>query len=114
MRLGALGAAVALAAFGAHTTWAAARAPTLAERISANGVDRAMLLVGDPPPGRTLRVNGASAYGFGAEYPAPPPRRCASRWNARDTTPAGSTHAAVRRPSARRSAVRTTERGAGY
>ncbi|MZE77651.1 hypothetical protein [Streptomyces xinghaiensis] len=71
VRLGALGAAAALAAGVAYTTWAAAQPPTLGEWISANGVDRGMLRVGDPPPGYTLRGVGASEDGFSAHYARP-------------------------------------------
>ncbi|MFI8348329.1 hypothetical protein [Streptomyces sp. NPDC085596] len=71
VKLGALGAAAALAAVGAYAVWAAAQAPTLGEWITANGVDRAMLRVGDPPPGYALRVLGASEDGFGVDYERP-------------------------------------------
>lgn len=71
VRLGALGAAAALAAGGPYAVWAAAQPPTLDEWITANGVDRAMLQVGDAPPGYTLRVGGASEDGFGADYERP-------------------------------------------
>ncbi|WP_158710998.1 hypothetical protein [Streptomyces albus] len=71
VKLGAAGAAAALAAGVAYAAWAAAQPPTLGEWISANGVDRGMLRVGDPPPGYTLRGVGASEDGFGAHYGGP-------------------------------------------
>ncbi|MFD8075085.1 hypothetical protein ACFV3E_20850 [Streptomyces sp. NPDC059718] len=67
-RLTALAAAAVLAVGGAYAAWDAARPPTLDAWLSANGVDRALLRVGDPPPGYTLHVGGASADGFGARY----------------------------------------------
>ncbi|MGD9485377.1 hypothetical protein WDH52_19370 [Streptomyces sp. TRM70308] len=75
VRLAALGAATALAAGGAYAAWAATQPPTLSEWLSANGVDRAMLRVGEPPPGYTLHVLGASEDGFGAEYERSPSAR---------------------------------------
>ncbi|MBG0855413.1 hypothetical protein I2W78_27115 [Streptomyces spinoverrucosus] len=71
VRLGALGAAVVLAVGGAYGAWAASQPPTLDEWINVNGVDRGLLRVGDPPPGYTLRVLGASEDGFGADYERP-------------------------------------------
>ncbi|TXS49921.1 hypothetical protein [Streptomyces sp. t39] len=68
IRLGALGTAAALAAGGVYTAVDASGPPTLDEWITANGVDRAMLMVGEPPPGYTVRVLGASEDGFGADY----------------------------------------------
>ncbi|MEU1542718.1 hypothetical protein ABZ461_32380 [Actinacidiphila glaucinigra] len=67
-RFAALAAAVVLAAGGAYAAWDAARPPTLDEWMSANQVDRALLLVGDPPPGYALHVGRAGADGFGARY----------------------------------------------
>ncbi|CAL9571109.1 hypothetical protein SUDANB6_04863 [Streptomyces sp. enrichment culture] len=69
VRATALGAAVALAAAGACAAWDAARPPALDTWITANGVDRTLLRVGDPPAGRTLSVQGASEDGFGVDYP---------------------------------------------
>ncbi|MDT9686331.1 hypothetical protein RND61_30310 [Streptomyces sp. TRM76323] len=71
VKLGALGVAVALAAGGAYAVRDAAQPPTLDEWIAANRVDRTLLRVGDPPPGYTLRVLGASEDGFGADYERP-------------------------------------------
>ncbi|MBQ0985587.1 hypothetical protein KBZ10_13900 [Streptomyces sp. F63] len=71
VKLGAAGAAAALAAGVAYAAWAAAQPPTLGEWITANGVDRGMLRVGDPPPGYTLRGEGASEESFGAHYEGP-------------------------------------------
>jgi hypothetical protein len=71
VRLGALGAATVLAAGGSYAAWAAAQPPTLDEWITANGVDRALLKVGGPPPGYTLKVVGASEVGFRVEYERP-------------------------------------------
>ncbi|MET9108984.1 hypothetical protein ABZX29_20715, partial [Streptomyces zhihengii] len=68
VRLGALGTAAALAAGGCWAALDAARPPTLDEWIAANGVDRSMLRLGDPPPGWTVQVLGASEDGFGADY----------------------------------------------
>ncbi|MGW1141412.1 hypothetical protein [Streptomyces zhihengii] len=68
VRLGALGTAAALAAGGGWAALDAARPPTLDEWIAANGVDRSMLRLGDPPPGWTVQVLGASEDGFGADY----------------------------------------------
>ncbi|MFJ8696152.1 hypothetical protein [Streptomyces roseolilacinus] len=68
VRLGALGAATVLAAVGVYAVRDAAQPPPLDEWITANGVDRALLRVGDPPPGYALRVLGASGDGFGAGY----------------------------------------------
>ncbi|MFC9267271.1 hypothetical protein ACFTXJ_05815 [Streptomyces zhihengii] len=68
VRLGALGTAAALAAGGGWAALDATRPPTLDEWIAANGVDRAMLRLGDPPPGWTVQVLGASEDGFGADY----------------------------------------------
>ncbi|NYI04706.1 hypothetical protein [Allostreptomyces psammosilenae] len=70
-RIAALGATAALAVGGGYALWEAARPPTLDEWIAANDVDRAMLRVGDPPPGYTLHVLGASVDGFGADYSRP-------------------------------------------
>ncbi|MBX9395270.1 hypothetical protein K4749_17120 [Streptomyces sp. TRM72054] len=71
VRLGALGAAAVLAVGGSYATWDATRPPTLDEWLTANDVDRALLRIGDPPPGHTLRVLGASEDGFGADYERP-------------------------------------------
>jgi hypothetical protein len=71
VRLGALGATAALAAGGLYATWSAAQPPTLDEWITANGVDGALLQVGGPPPGYTLRVVSASAVDFRARYEGP-------------------------------------------
>jgi hypothetical protein len=70
-RLTTLGAAAVLAAGGGYAAWHAAQPPTLDEWITANGVDRALLRVGDPPPGYTLAGVGASGDGFGADYEKP-------------------------------------------
>ncbi|MFJ3820799.1 hypothetical protein [Streptomyces nodosus] len=67
-RLTALGAAIVLAAGGTYAAWDAAQPPTLDEWITANGVDRALLRVGDPPSGYTLGSMGAGEGGFGATY----------------------------------------------
>lgn len=64
----AVAAALVLVAGGAYAAWDATRPPTLDAWLSANRVDRALLRVGDAPPGYTLRVGGASADGFGAHY----------------------------------------------
>ncbi|WP_406729251.1 hypothetical protein WJ438_38535 [Streptomyces sp. GD-15H] len=71
VRLGALGAATALAVGGVYATWAATQPPTLDKWITANGVDYTLLRVGDPPPGYALHVLGASEDGFGADYERP-------------------------------------------
>ncbi|GEC05909.1 hypothetical protein SSP24_35640 [Streptomyces spinoverrucosus] len=71
VKLGALGAAAALAVGGSYAAWDATRPPTLDEWLTANDVDRALLRIGDPPPGYTLRVLGASEDGFGADYKRP-------------------------------------------
>ncbi|MBV7697732.1 hypothetical protein [Streptomyces sp. TRM70350] len=71
VRLGALGAAAALAVGGSYAAWDATRPPTLDAWLTANDVDRALLRVGDPPPGYALRVLGASEDGFGADYERP-------------------------------------------
>ncbi|MFI9610720.1 hypothetical protein ACIHCM_03250 [Streptomyces sp. NPDC052023] len=71
IRLGALGVAAVLAGWGAYAAREAARPPALDEWITASDVDPAMLRVGDPPPGYTLRVLGASEDGFGADYERP-------------------------------------------
>ncbi|MCZ2528184.1 hypothetical protein [Streptomyces sp. HB2AG] len=71
VRLGALGAATALAAGGSYATWAAKQPPTLSEWITANGVDRTLLRVGDPPPDYALHILSASKDGFGADYERP-------------------------------------------
>ncbi|WP_329400353.1 hypothetical protein OHA45_36350 [Streptomyces lydicus] len=70
-RLATLGVTVVFAAVGCYVSWSAAQPPTLPEWLSANGVDRALLRVGDPPAGYTLRVGGASEDGFGASYERP-------------------------------------------
>ncbi|MFI0787533.1 hypothetical protein ACH4Q6_18285 [Streptomyces lydicus] len=70
-RLTTTGVAVVLAAVSCYAAWSAAQPPTLQEWLSANGVDRALLRVGDPPAGYTLRVGGASEDGFGAGYERP-------------------------------------------
>ncbi|MTE22415.1 hypothetical protein F0L17_25595 [Streptomyces sp. TRM43335] len=74
-RLGALGAAAVLVVGGTYAVRAATQPPTLDEWITANGVDRSMLRVGDPPPGYTLRILGAGEEGFGAEYERSHPAR---------------------------------------
>ncbi|QNP66836.1 hypothetical protein [Streptomyces genisteinicus] len=71
VRPAACAAAAALIAGGAYTAWDATRTPTVDEWISAGEVDRALLRVGDPPPGWTVRALGASEDGFGAEYERP-------------------------------------------
>jgi hypothetical protein len=71
VRLCALGAAAALAIGGSYAAWSAAQPPALDEWITANGVDRALMQVGGPPPGYTLRVVGASAVDFRARYEGP-------------------------------------------
>ncbi|MEV4232245.1 hypothetical protein AB0J81_35295 [Streptomyces bobili] len=71
VRMGALGAATALTVGGMYAAWAAGQPPTLDEWITANGVDRTLLRVGDPPPGYALNVMGASEDGFGADYEGP-------------------------------------------
>ncbi|MDX3525410.1 hypothetical protein P1P75_02900 [Streptomyces sp. ID05-39B] len=71
VRMGALGAASALTIGGMYAAWAAGQPPTLDEWITANGVDRILLRVGDPPPGYALNVMGASADGFGVDYEGP-------------------------------------------
>ncbi|GAA2449441.1 hypothetical protein [Streptomyces macrosporus] len=71
VRTAALGAAVLLAAGWWYVAWDAGRTPTLDEWIAANGVDRALLRVGDPPPGHVLGGVGASEDGFGAAYVRP-------------------------------------------
>ncbi|MFF8196309.1 hypothetical protein ACF05L_36840 [Streptomyces bobili] len=68
IRTGALGAATVLTVGGMYAAWAAGQPPTLDEWITANGVDRSLLRVGDPPPGYALNVMGASEDGFGADY----------------------------------------------
>ncbi|MDX3071571.1 hypothetical protein PV364_04125 [Streptomyces sp. MI02-7b] len=70
-RIAAVTAAAVFAAAGAWTAWDAGRLPTLDAWIRANGVDRGLLRVGDPPPGYTLRVLGAGEDGFGADYERP-------------------------------------------
>ncbi|MEU8998718.1 hypothetical protein AB0C95_28480 [Streptomyces caniferus] len=70
-RLTAAALAVALAAGGSYVSWQAVQPPTLDEWIGANGVDRALLRVGEPPAGYTLDARGASAEGFGAGYLRP-------------------------------------------
>ncbi|UKY47589.1 hypothetical protein [Streptomyces inhibens] len=67
-RLAALGAAAVFAAGATYAAWEAAQPPTVDEWLTANGVDRALLRVGDPPSGYTLRALGASGDGFGADY----------------------------------------------
>lgn len=70
-RIAAVAAAAVFATAGAYTARDAGRLPTLDAWINANGVDRALLRVGDPPPGYTLRVLGAGEDGFGADYEHP-------------------------------------------
>ncbi|MFD8542898.1 hypothetical protein [Streptomyces sp. NPDC059649] len=70
-RLVTLAAAVLLAAGGSYLAWAAAQPPTLAEWLTANGVDRALLRVGEPPSGYALEDVGASEDSFGATYARP-------------------------------------------
>ncbi|KUL36828.1 hypothetical protein ADL22_23265 [Streptomyces sp. NRRL F-4489] len=70
-RWAALGLTVALAAGLGYHAWSAAQPPTLNEWLTANRVDRALLRVGEPPTGYTLRVNGAGGHAFGAEYVRP-------------------------------------------
>ncbi|MFD5270911.1 hypothetical protein [Streptomyces sp. NPDC058335] len=71
VRIGALGAATVLTVGGTYAAWTAGQPPTLSEWITANGVDRTLLRVGDPPPGYALNVLGASEDGFGADYEGP-------------------------------------------
>ncbi|WP_330461616.1 hypothetical protein OIB37_34955 [Streptomyces sp. NBC_00820] len=71
IRLTAVGAAAVLAVSGAYVTWVAVQPPTLDEWITANGVDRTLLRVGDPPPGYAPHVLGASETGSGTEYERP-------------------------------------------
>ncbi|MEW1656584.1 hypothetical protein [Streptomyces sp. NPDC093707] len=71
MRLATLGVGVVLAAGVGYGAWASAQPPTLDEWLAANGVDRALLRVGEPPAGYTLRVNGAAEDSFGAQYERP-------------------------------------------
>ncbi|MEV4683174.1 hypothetical protein [Streptomyces kurssanovii] len=71
IKLGSLGAAAVLVGGGAYAYLDAARPPTLDEHLAANGVDRGVLRVGDPPPGYTLRALGAGEDTFGAEYVRP-------------------------------------------
>ncbi|MFD3821020.1 hypothetical protein [Streptomyces sp. NPDC058625] len=66
-RVAALGTAAVLA----WAAWAAAQPPTLDQWLTANGVDRALLRVGEPPAGYALHVVGASQDGFGAGYEHP-------------------------------------------
>ncbi|UZJ32812.1 hypothetical protein [Streptomyces endophytica] len=70
-RLATLAAAVLLAAGGAYLAWDAARPPTLTEWLTANGVDRGLLRVGEPPSGYALDDVGASESAFGATYIRP-------------------------------------------
>lgn len=70
-RPAALAAAALLAAGGSYLAWDAAQPPTLAEWLTANGVDRALLRVGEPPSGYALEDVGASDSGFGATYVRP-------------------------------------------
>lgn len=70
-RLATLAAAVLLAAGGSYLVWEAAQPPTLPEWLTANGVDRALLRVGDPPSGYALDDVGASESSFGATYTRP-------------------------------------------
>ncbi|GAB7029278.1 hypothetical protein AB0G35_33125 [Streptomyces sp. NPDC021749] len=70
-RLVTLAAAVLLAAGGSYLTWEAAQPPTLAEWLTANDVDRALLRVGETPSGYALEDAGASESGFGATYTRP-------------------------------------------
>ncbi|GAA2667330.1 hypothetical protein [Streptomyces lunalinharesii] len=71
IRYGALGVTAALAVGVGYAAWASAQPPTLDAWLTANGVDRALLRLGEPPTGYVLRVNGASESGFGAEYERP-------------------------------------------
>ncbi|WP_369355780.1 hypothetical protein [Streptomyces sp. cg2] len=71
MRLATFGATVALAAGVGYDAWASAQPPTLGTWLTANHVDRALLRVGDPPRGYTLRINGAGEHTFGAQYERP-------------------------------------------
>ncbi|MER6304735.1 hypothetical protein [Streptomyces sp. NPDC001657] len=70
-RRATLAAAALLAAGGSYLAWQAAQPPTLIEWLTANGVDRALLRVGDPPPGYALEDVGASESSFGATYARP-------------------------------------------
>ncbi|MFJ4846867.1 MULTISPECIES: hypothetical protein [unclassified Streptomyces] len=70
-RIAAVVAAALFATGGAWTAWDAGRPPTLGTWLRANDVDRALLRVGDAPPGYALSVRGASEDGFGADYERP-------------------------------------------
>ncbi|GGX20340.1 hypothetical protein GCM10010341_47050 [Streptomyces noursei] len=70
-RFATLGVTVALAAGIGYDAWAAAQPPTLDAWLTANRVDRALLRVGEPPTGYTLRINGAGEHTFGAGYERP-------------------------------------------
>ncbi|WP_310728649.1 hypothetical protein [Streptomyces sp. N2A] len=70
-RLATLAAAALLAAGGSYLAWEAAQPPTLTEWLTANGVDRALLQVGDLPSGYALDDVGASESSFGATYTRP-------------------------------------------
>ncbi|MEU9111774.1 hypothetical protein AB0D04_08295 [Streptomyces sp. NPDC048483] len=71
----------------ACVTWSIAQPPTLREWLTANGVDRTLLRVGEPPSGYTLEVNGAGEEGFGATYtrPGAPELHLAVERTGRDT-----------------------------
>ncbi|HEX5568584.1 MAG TPA: hypothetical protein VFY14_16945, partial [Streptomyces sp.] len=69
--LAALATAAVLAAGWSYAVWDASRPPTLDEWITATGVDRAVLRLGDPPPGHALLSVGASEDGFRARYEGP-------------------------------------------
>ncbi|GAA2411269.1 hypothetical protein GCM10010420_45190 [Streptomyces glaucosporus] len=70
-RTASLAAAAVLAGGWSYVVWDANRTPSLGEWIAANGVDRALLRVGDPPPGYALDGVGAGEDGFGASYARP-------------------------------------------
>lgn len=68
VRLAALAGAAVLAGGWAYGVWEGSRPLSPGEWLAANRVDRALLRVGDPPPGYTLDVAHASATAFGAGY----------------------------------------------
>ncbi|GAB3960090.1 hypothetical protein [Streptomyces sparsus] len=67
-RWATLAVAAAVAAGTAYVVRDAATPPTLAQWVSDNNVDTALMRVGEPPPGYTLDVTGAGSDGFGARY----------------------------------------------
>ncbi|MFD1832120.1 hypothetical protein ACFSJS_21090 [Streptomyces desertarenae] len=68
VRLAALAGAAVLAGGWAYGVWESSRPLSPEEWLAANRVDRALLRVGDPPPGYALDVAHASATAFGAGY----------------------------------------------